>query len=555
MMQQPESELHLTDYLRIIKTRKIVIIIFFFVTVLVVTVGTFLTKPVYRATATLLIDLESPNVLTTTDSVALGSTNYYAYKEYFQSQTEIIKSRSIARQVFKDLNLGQSEDYLGAKDPIGAFLKTIEAEPVRDTRLLLLHVDNKDPELATTIANRIAEVYVERNLFYITKSEVMNLLKNEYLKLQAKLSEYSKVYKDKHPKMIRLKQEISQMATRIKEEKERSVGYDLARPSSSVLNDSSGSVLAGLKANNISIQDRAEVPHVPIKPKKRLNILLAMVVGLFGGTGLAFFFEYLDDTVKGIEDIERLAKWPFLGNVPEIDTRGKITELEKDLFTHIKPKDPIAEAYRTIRTSVLFSSTEEHPLKTIVISSPGPQEGKTTTLCNLGITMAQGQKRVLLVDADMRKPRLHEIFKKKNNVGLSNFLSGQAEFSRLAQKTEIDNLSLVSGGPHPPNPSELLSSHKVKEFMELAKLEFDFILFDSPPMAVVTDAVILSRAADGAILVLESGRTARRVLPRISQLLKDARIRIIGVLLNRISIERSSYHYYSYYYGKAKKTK
>lgn len=541
-MKEYEPEVHISDYLRIIKSRKSIIITFFFVTVFTVTLGSFLTKPVYRATATLLIDLESPNVLTTTGSVALGNINYYAYKEYFQSQTEIIKSRSIAKEVFKEFKLGQSKDYLNAKDPLKGFLNTIKAEPVRDTRLLLLNVDNKDPELATGLANRIAEVYIERNLFYITKSEVINLLKNEYLKLQTKLSEYSKIYKHKHPKMIRLKQEIEQMTAIIK-----------SKSSSSALSpDTSGSVLSGLKANNISIQDRAVVPHIPIKPKKRLNILLAMLMGLFGGIGLVFFFEYLDDTVKGIEDIERLVKWPFLGNVPEINSGSKTTELEKDLFVHTKPKDPIAETYRTIRTSVLFSSTEEHPLKSIIITSPGPQEGKTTTLCNLGITMAQCQNRVLLVDADMRKPRLHEIFKDKNEIGLSNFLSGQADFSGLVQKTKIDNLFLVSGGPHPPNPSELLTSHKMKEFITYAKAKFDFILFDTPPVAVLTDAAILSQAVDGTIIVLESGRTVRKVLPRISQVFTDARARIIGVLLNRISIAHSSYHYYSYYYGKTK---
>ncbi|MEA3560753.1 MAG: Wzz/FepE/Etk N-terminal domain-containing protein, partial [Candidatus Omnitrophota bacterium] len=209
-MEQHEPDAHLSDYLRVIQTRKGVLVTFFFFTVFIVTIGSFLMQPVYRATVTLLIDLESPNVLTTTGSVALKHPDYYAYKEYFQSQKEIIKSRAIARRVFEEFNLTRSKDYRNAKDQIKEFLKTIRVEPVRDTRLLLLNVDNKNPQLAADIANRIAEIYVERNLSYITKSEVINLLKNEYLQLQAKLSEYSKIYKDKHPKMIRLKQEIRQ---------------------------------------------------------------------------------------------------------------------------------------------------------------------------------------------------------------------------------------------------------------------------------------------------------------------------------------------------------
>ncbi|MEA3305467.1 MAG: polysaccharide biosynthesis tyrosine autokinase [Candidatus Omnitrophota bacterium] len=544
-MQEYQPDINFSDYWRVIKSRKGVVITFFFTTVFIVTAGSFLMKPVYRAAVSLLINMESPQVLTTTGSVALGRSDYYAYKEYLQSQREIIKSRSIARQVFEEFELGKSKAYIEAKDPIEGFLKTIKVEPVRDTRLLLLNVDNKDPELAANIANRIAEIYVDRNLSYITKSEVMNLLKNEYLKLQTKLSEHSKVYKDKHPKMIRLRQEIVQMAAKIKEEKERAIGYDAARVSSS------NSVLAGLKANNITIQDRAETPVTPIKPKKRLNILLAMIVGLFGGIGLAFFFEYLDDTVKGIEDIRMLVDWPFLGNIPKI-TDKKMSEPERDLFVKIKPKDPVSEAYRSIRTSVLFSSTEEHPLKSIVITSPGPREGKTITLCNLGIAMANSQKKVLLVDGDMRKPRLHEVFNKKNEAGLSNFLSGQAEFTDLIRETGIDNLSFVSGGHHAPNPSELLTSHKMREFIDNAKEKFDFILFDTPPVAVVTDAVILSQTADGTIIVIESGKTNKKVLSRINQVLNNAQARIIGALLNKISANHSSYHYYSYYYGKIK---
>ena len=230
-MQQYENEVHLSDYLRIIKNRRIVLITFFITTVFIVTIGSFLMQPIYRATVTLFIDKESPNVLTTTGQVSLGGEDYYTYKEYFQSQVEIIKSASIARQVFKEFNLAYSKDYSNSKDPIRSFLETIKVEAVRDTRLLMLSVDNKDPKLAAEMANKIAEIYVARNLTYITKSEVLNLLKNEYLKLQARLSEYSKIYKHKHPKMIRLKEELAQMVERIQEEKESVGDYDLAEVS------------------------------------------------------------------------------------------------------------------------------------------------------------------------------------------------------------------------------------------------------------------------------------------------------------------------------------
>lgn len=544
------QDLHLKDYLNILRRRIDVIVLFFFTTVVVVTIGTFIMRPVYRATTTLLIDLESPNVLTTTGMVELQSQNYFSYKEYYQSQAEILTSYSLARKVFDEFGLAGTPEYSRAKEPIKKFLKTVKVEPVRDTRLLKLSVESRDAELATKIANRMAELYVRRNLYYISKSELLNLIKNEYLKLEAKMSEYAKIYKHKHPEMIKLKQEMAELVDKIEQEKKSIYDYDNIE---SYLSPDSKHTLAGFKANNVSIQDIAEKPVVPIRPKKLLNIALALIVGLFGGIGLAFFFEYLDDTVKEAEGIEKATEWPFLGNIPMIGSDLRLKEFEKDIFVHIRPKEPISEAYRSVRTSVLFSATEEHPLKAIVITSPGPQEGKTTTLCNLGIAMAQNGQRVLLIDADMRKSRLHGIFKKPNEKGLSGFLCGQVKFDDLIQKIDdIDNLSIVTAGPHPPNPSELLASHRMKEFIGSVKSKYDFVLIDTPPIAMLTDALVLAKATDGAVIVVESGKTSKKVLLRIDQITGDAKARIVGAILNKMVLTRSNYYYYSHYYGRAK---
>jgi capsular exopolysaccharide synthesis family protein len=542
------EEFNLKDYLNILRRRKGAVILFFLVTVIAVTVYSFTATPVYRATATLLIDMESPNVLTATGTVTLDTQSYYSYKEYYQSQQEMLTSLGILRAVYNEFSLGSTKDYAESKEPLKDFAKTVKVESVRDTRLLKLHVDNKDPELAAKIANRIAQVYVKRNLYYVSRNELMNLLKNEYLKLEARLVEYSKTYKWKHPKMIRLKQEMAEMSKRIDGVKKLSFKADIAPEE---LEGYDKYMVEGFKANNVSIQDAADTPLVPIRPKKRLDVLLATIVGLFGGIGLAFFFEYMDDTIKESEHVGRMTAWPLLGNVPIIGMGSKISELEKDVFVHTKPQEPAAEAYRSIRTSVLFSATDEHPLKAIVLTSPGPQEGKTTTLCNLGIAMAQNQKKVLLVDADMRKSRLHDVFKKENDKGLSTFLSSQAGFESLIRKTDIENISVVTSGPHPPNPSELISSHKMKDFIELVRKKFDFILFDTPPVAMLTDAVILSGFADGIIMVVQSGKTSKKALSRVHQVLKDAKVRVVGTVFNMISIASSHYYYYSYY-GKRK---
>jgi capsular exopolysaccharide synthesis family protein len=260
----------------------------------------------------------------------------------------------------------------------------------------------------------------------------------------------------------------------------------------------------------------------------------------------------LDDVVRDYDDLERLVQWPLLGGIPRITAQGeRLTEFKKDKFAHIKPKEPASEAYRCVRTSMFFTSTQENPIRVMLVTSPGPQEGKTTTLCNLGIVMAQAGKKVLLIDADMRKPRLHGVFKHKNTKGLSDVLSMQAEVDDTIQESEIPNVSFITAGTTPPNPSELLSSHKVKELIISTKKIFDIIIFDTPPSAVVTDAMILSRVVDGVVMVVESGKTSKRALPRIFKVLQDSNAKVIGVILNRLSPASSNYYYYhSYYYGK-----
>jgi capsular exopolysaccharide synthesis family protein len=183
-----------------------------------------------------------------------------------------------------------------------------------------------------------------------------------------------------------------------------------------------------------------------------------------------------------------------------------------------------------------------------MITSPGPQEGKTLTLCNLAIAMAQNNKSVLIVDADMRKPRLHEVFGIDNSKGLSSFLSGQASFDDVTRKVNISNINLITGGIMPPNPSELLASHKLVDLIDKAKAKFDCVFIDSPPVGMLTDAVLASRAADGTIVTIESGKTSKRALGRIYQMIGQTHMHVVGVVLNKMPHTPGN-GYYSYYYG------
>lgn len=532
------------DFLDVFFRRWIIIVSFFAVTVIVVAGITFLMIPVYRATAVIMVDIESPNVLTTKGNVEIGSQGYYSYntyREYYKSQINILTSYSLLKQVFDELNLKDSEEYIEEKEPIKKFLKSIKVSPVRDTRLIELQVYNTDSVLAAKIANFLSDLYVKQNLSYISKSEWLNLLKNEYLSLKTRLSEFSKIYKEKHPEIIRLKKEMAEVISNIERSKSSAFGVtDVPEEEK----DEYWRALEGLKANNISIIEPATEPVVPVKPKKLINLLMAIFFGLIGGIGLAFFFEYQDATVKDMEDLEKISNWSFLGKVPNIP--GPL----KELHALNKTNDYISETFKAIRTRLSFSTTEQgNHIKKIIVSSLGPQEGKTTMTCNLAISIAQAKKRILLVDADMRKPRINNVFNAEKKEGLAAYLLGEKNFSELVQKTNIDNLSIIADKRSYPNTSELISTDMMKRFVEEAKNNFDFVIFDSPPIGVLTDAAVLSQLVDGIIIVLEGGKTPRKAVVRNQKFLHNSFVRVIGAIINRAYTTGSEGYYYSYDYS------
>ncbi|HZJ76120.1 MAG TPA: CpsD/CapB family tyrosine-protein kinase [Oscillospiraceae bacterium] len=218
------------------------------------------------------------------------------------------------------------------------------------------------------------------------------------------------------------------------------------------------------------------------------------------------------------------------------------------LIVHTNPKSPISEAYRTLRTNIQFSSLDK-PVKTIVITSAGPGEGKTTSATNLAITMAYSGSKVLLVDADLRKPVLHRIFGISNQFGLTSVLVSELNYKERILPTYIEGLEILPVGVIPPNPSELLASNKMKQLLSEAREDYDFILIDTPPAAVVTDASILAAIADGTILVCSSGQVPIEGAIRAKELLENVNANIIGVILNKIPTDQKNYsHYYYYHY-------
>lgn len=228
---------------------------------------------------------------------------------------------------------------------------------------------------------------------------------------------------------------------------------------------------------------------------------------------------------------------------------------KSNVITIKKPKSPISEAYRTLRTNIQFSSFDKE-VKTIVITSSAPNEGKTTTAVNLAVTLAQSGHNTIIVDCDQRRPSLHRVFNLSNEKGLSNILIGEVSFQEAVKKTELQNLSLLTSGTVPPNPAELLASHKMEKFFDFLKKEYEYIIIDTPPVLMVTDAQILSKYSDGCLLVVASRESDKSGVIRAKELLEQVNAKILGVVLNKYTTSKGNYYnYYHYYHSEEKRKK
>jgi capsular exopolysaccharide synthesis family protein len=289
-------------------------------------------------------------------------------------------------------------------------------------------------------------------------------------------------------------------------------------------------------------------------------MLLGLIVGLALGIGLAFFLEYLDNTIKVPDDIKERLKIPYLGPVPvlamaEADNPGgkpgkggtRNRNPMEDLITIGSPKSTASESYRGLRTSILFSAADVPP-KVILITSAAPSEGKTITSANVAVTMAQAGNRILLIDCDMRRPRMHRVFNVPRDRGLSNILAGTCSIDEAILQTTIPGVDIIPSGPVPPNPSEMLGSQSMFKIIEALRGRYDRIIIDSPPITAVTDAVIISRWVDGVLLVIRAGETHREIIKNGIGLLQSANAHILGAILNGVDMGRDSYYYYQYYY-------
>ena len=312
-----------------------------------------------------------------------------------------------------------------------------------------------------------------------------------------------------------------------------------------------------LRNNNIRVVDAAVATDAPVRPKMSVNVAMGLMLGLFGGCALAFLLDLFDTTIKSKEDVESVIGVPLLGVVPgvaDIELQTLPDDISRSLFVHSRPRSTVAECMRSIRTNMIFRVPKKDT-RVVLITSAAPREGKSFTSSNLAAIIAMTGSRVLLIDADLRRPALHQRFGLTNDRGLASMFTEGARLTDLVRQTHIRNLEVIVAGPPPPNPGELLGGGKLQEALRHLK-QYDFIVIDTPPVNVVADPLVLATIADGVLLVVEADRTSRNMVRQAGARLSETSAPVIGAVVNKLDIRTSGYSYsyydnYGYYYTEA----
>lgn len=303
-----------------------------------------------------------------------------------------------------------------------------------------------------------------------------------------------------------------------------------------------------IRANNVTFVDHAWENPDPIRPLLSTNVPIAVIVGLIGGVALAFALEYFDSTVKSREELEGDIGVPFLGAVPQIDPaelEALPSDFARNLFAHSRPRAPVTECLRSVRTNILFR-TPDKAVRRLLVTSAAPQEGKSFISSNLSAVIAMTGSKVLLIDADLRRPTQHKVFERPNVDGLSDVLANRVSLQDAVWESPVPNLHLLVAGPHPDNPAELLGSDKMTDFLDSIQ-GYDVIVIDSPPVSAVADPLILSRMVDGVVMAVRSNHTAKNLVLQSRQRLTEMNANILGAIVNRLDVRRQGYGYYYYY--------
>ncbi|MBI3313085.1 MAG: polysaccharide biosynthesis tyrosine autokinase [Candidatus Omnitrophica bacterium] len=622
-------EVHLRDYLYILRKRQLAIFVFLILAITLTLGVTYFEKVIFRASSTILIERNNPNITDFKEVMAMDAS----VTEYYQTQHQMFKSRSLAKSLIQKENLTQDPFFqqllrggvqsflrsqtwmpswfaqgIAERSPEEILIrKMLRVEPVRNSRLVEVSVSHLDPKRSMELTNRLVQLYIERNLQdrFAMSSQATGLIasqlielkdkvavadknlqkykeekgllnipsiregsrfleeaKFELVKIQAEESKLSKRYLPAHPKRIHIHSQIAGLEEKIKAEEDRllllgqdAIGYQELEREAESARQIYESLLkrmeettseAKSQASNIIVVDKAEPPTRPYRPKPVLNLLIGLFFGFMGGIFLAFFLEYLDSSIKVPEDIEKGLGLDLLGIIPADD--GKEVQKRK-IFFDASQHSPAAESVRALRTALLFKLRKISGCRTLLITSPNPYEGKSTIALNLAVAFQQNHLKVVLLEADLRKPKLHKLLNISPEKGIADVLEKSLSFEQAVYRNAGGlGLDFLACGPQSPHPAEILGSKTMKELLENLKQVYDIIVIDSPPYLAVADVAILSEYVDSVVVIAKYHGTDRRHLKNLKKRFSDPHIQELGVVINGVSVKEKDYYYQQYYY-------
>jgi non-specific protein-tyrosine kinase len=547
LRSQNADELDLRDYLSIIRKRKLLIFAAMIAVMAIVLCLTVLQTPQYRSGADVLLQARTSEQIL--QQVQVRSD---AARTIVDTEIEVMRSRSVVDAVEKDLG----------------FRPAVSIASRGETYVVSITATGTDPKRAADIANAYAETYVRVR----REGQVDDLLAaSEQVQEQLQGLDAETAALDDRVKTIDFAIAVApndREAASARIERDQIINSQqpdrlsiATRRAGYVAQLDQLRLSSGLsKTGGARIVSEAVAASSPFKPAPRRSVAIALVLGLLVGVGLAFLREYLDDSISSREDLEGAVPALDLLTVVPVVGDWKDRKMAK-LVSVASPQSATAEAYRTLRTSMQFVGID-HTIKVTQITSPNPGEGKSTTLANLGVQLSRTGRRVVLVDCDLRRPRLHEFFDLDNDIGFTSILLGDATVAdALAPVKGERNLVVVPSGPVPPNPSELLSAKRTQEVLQMLGEQADFVLVDSPPVLPVSDSLVLSRLVDATMLVIAAGTTTKRGAHRAYELLEQIDAPVIGAVLNSVESGTrydggyGSYGSYGYVYGSPRKLK
>ncbi len=489
--------------------------------------------PVYQATARVLVN-EAPNSRSTDYASVLTS------ERLARTYAELLVARPVLEAVVEDMNLLTTYTNLRSR---------ITVTPVRDTQLVDVSVEDTDPLRAAETANRLVEIFIRQN-----QERQSERYQASIKSLESQINSFDNDIAEITDKIDALGENSDNDAERTRLEATLAQ-YNQIR--ASLLQTLEQVRLAESSSmQNLVLAEEAIAPKSPVRPRALMNAVLAGMIALALAVGGIFLFEALDDSLSP-DMVSRQFGLPILGVIARHPTDGA------SMVVKTQPRSPVSEAFRSLRTNIQFASVDK-PVRSMLITSPSPEDGKSTVAANLSISLAQSGLRVALVEADLRKPQVHKKMNLPNRYGLSSvFVQPQAAVNGALQRTDVSNLMAITSGELPPNPAELLGSGRMGDILGQLGNHLDMIVLDTPPVLVVTDAAVLATRVDGVLIVVKPGKTKQAAFRQAIEQLNRVGANILGVVLNDVEVKSSRYrysyyrnYYYTYqnYYGREKET-